>query len=448
MSMSSAVAHPSRTAAPTPLTPSHPQECLGCGQFQLVPALAPGQVARCIRCRTVLRRAVAHPLRRGLALYLTCLVLLAVVCGSTLIEVNTFGMARTATMFSGAIGFSQNGLWPLAAVVAFMTLGAPLLRLLLMTYALSLVCLGRRPTHLRAVLRWAERLGPWAMIEVFLVGVFVAYTELPGLIHVEVGTGLYALIALMLTMLASETVIDWQAVWEALDRTERSAAETTSGQQGRIPQGMLACECCRLVSRHEGEGEAECPRCGSRLEQRKPDSIARTWALVSTAAMMYVPANTLPVLAFDEMGSGSPHTIIGGARELLNAGMWPLAALVFLASIGVPTLKVVGLVVLLVTTQRRSPWQLRQRTLLYGIVRAIGRWSMIDIFMEAVLIGLVQFGSIVTITAGTGAIAFCGVVILTMFAAECFDPRLMWDAVDPAMASGPEAAQRRLGRAG
>jgi len=423
--MSGVIAGPVRNpVAEAALTPSCLHECPGCGQFQILQALAPGQVARCVRCGIVLRRAMSDPLRRGLALYLTSLVLLAILCGSALIDVNTFGMARSATVFSGPLGFSQNGLWPLSVVVGFMTLLAPLLRMVLMAYALTLLTLGRTRPHLAAVLRWAERLRPWAMIEVFLLGVFVAYTELPGLIHVEVGAGLYALIVLMLVLVASEMFVDRLAIWEALDRPERPAIRPAS-----FRPGVLACECCALVSQpQEVDGHAMCPRCGARLERRKPDSINRTWALVLTAVMLYVPANTLPVLAFDELGSGSPHTIMGGARELLDAGMWPLAALVFLASIGVPCLKLAGLVLLLVTTQRRSAWQLRERTRLYGIVRAIGRWSMIDIFMESVLIGLVQFGSVVTITAGTGAVAFCTVVILTMFAAESFDPRIMWDA--------------------
>jgi paraquat-inducible protein A len=182
------------------------------------------------------------------------------------------------------------------------------------------------------------------------------------------------------------------------------------------------------VSLSGTEEQPHCPRCGSRLEHRKPNSIARTWALVIAAAVLYIPANTLPVLAFIQLGSGSPHTILGGARELLVSGSWPLALLVFLASIGVPCLKLVSLVLLSVTTQSGSSWQLRPRTTLYRLVNTIGRWSMIDIFMASVLIALVQFGAVMTINPGIGAVAFAGVVILTILAAECFDPRLMWDA--------------------
>src|SRR4051794_19272642 len=148
--------HSGPATAHAAVTPSRAMGCPGCGQLQTLPALAPGEVARCVGCGTVLRRAVVDPIRRALALYLSSLVLLAILCSSALIEVNTFGMARSATVFSGPAGFGADGLWPLAAVVAFMTLLAPLLRILLMTYALMLLGAGRAPFHLRAVLRWAE----------------------------------------------------------------------------------------------------------------------------------------------------------------------------------------------------------------------------------------------------------------------------------------------------
>ena len=142
---------------------------------------------------------------------------------------------------------------------------------------------------------------------------------------------------------------------------------------------------------------------------------------------LYIPANIYPVLTVVQLGSGQPSTILGGVRELIDYGLWPLAALVFFASVAVPVLKLVGLTVLLITTQRRSRDHLRDRTVLYRIVDAIGRWSMIDIFMESILVALVQFGVIASVYPGAGAIAFAAVVILTMLAARGFDPRLMWD---------------------
>ena len=131
-----------------------------------------------------------------------------------------------------------------------------------------------------------------------------------------------------------------------------------------------------------------------------------------------------------QLGSGHPSTILGGVRELLTAGQWPLAAIVFVASVMVPLLKVAGLVILLTSVHVRRRGGLHDRTVLYRIVDVIGRWSMIDVFMASLLVALVQFGALVSVHGGVGAIAFASVVILTMFEARAFDPRLMWDVVE------------------
>jgi paraquat-inducible protein A len=170
-----------------------------------------------------------------------------------------------------------------------------------------------------------------------------------------------------------------------------------------------------------------CTRCGFRLRDRKPGSIQRTWALSIAALVLYIPANIYPVLTVVRIGAGQPSTIFGGVTELIEVGMWPLAALVFFASVAVPVLKLVGLGILLISTHIGTGRALHDRTVLYRIVDAIGRWSMIDIFMESILVALVQFGQLASVYPGPGAIAFAGVVILTMLAAHSFDPRLMWD---------------------
>ena len=151
------------------------------------------------------------------------------------------------------------------------------------------------------------------------------------------------------------------------------------------------------------------------------------------AIVLYIPANVYPVLTVVQLGSGQPSTILGGVEELLDSGMYPLAALVFFASIMVPLFKLLGLGSMLTATQLGRPGAgasilIRERTVLYHTVAWIGRWSMVDIFMESLLGALVQFGTLVTIEPGVGAIAFCAVVLLTIVAAESFDPRLMWDA--------------------
>jgi paraquat-inducible protein A len=202
------------------------------------------------------------------------------------------------------------------------------------------------------------------------------------------------------------------------------------------PQAV-GCHTCGLVGRPVAGGR--CRGCYGHLHARKPDSVARTWALLLAAAVLYIPANVYPVLSVIQLGAGEPSTILGGAKELLDSGMWPLAALVFFASVAVPMLKLVGLIILLLGVQHGWTGRLRGRTVLYRVVRWIGRWSMIDIFMESILVALVQFGGLVTIDPGWGAVAFAGVVVLTMFAAESFDPRLMWDAAgERSRLTGPD----------
>jgi paraquat-inducible protein A len=194
--------------------------------------------------------------------------------------------------------------------------------------------------------------------------------------------------------------------------------------------GFMLCHACRLLSRPHARAPASaCPRCGASLHLRKPDSIARTWAFLLAASILYVPANVLPIMHTDSVLGSQYDTIVSGVIFLWSTGSWPIAILIFFASVMVPLLKILGLVVLVVSVQRRSTWAPQQRTRLYRLVEFVGRWSMIDIFVVAILAALVQFQGLASIEAETGAVAFGAVVVLTMFAAEAFDPRLIWDPV-------------------
>jgi paraquat-inducible protein A len=192
--------------------------------------------------------------------------------------------------------------------------------------------------------------------------------------------------------------------------------------------GLLSCHVCGLVSKAPRMGgAAHCPRCSAKLHFRKPDSIARTWALLIAAGIMYVPANLLPMMETSSLFGSQDDTIMSGVVYLWHSGSWDLALIVFIASIMVPLLKLIALTLLLISVQRRSVWQPVQRTRLYRLVELVGRWSMLDIYVVTILAALVQIGSLATIKAGPAAMAFGAVVVLTMFAAMQFDPRLIWD---------------------
>lgn len=199
-----------------------------------------------------------------------------------------------------------------------------------------------------------------------------------------------------------------------------------------ISIGCATCHECgrlgRVPLRGFGHGfEAVCSRCGSPLHFRKPDSLQRTWAFLIAAAICYVPANLFPVMTVISLGQAESDTILSGAIYLLTHGMWPLALIVFIASICVPIAKIISLLTLLISVHRRSAWRPADRTRLYRITEAIGRWSMVDIYVVTILVALVRLGNLATIEAGWGAVFFGSVVVLTMIAAESFDPRLIWD---------------------
>ena len=195
--------------------------------------------------------------------------------------------------------------------------------------------------------------------------------------------------------------------------------------------GFLSCHTCHLLCREPstaGHHSMHCPRCGAALHRRKPNSLARTWALVLAAFIFYIPANLLPITKVTSLGIVQSDTIMSGVIYFIHSGMWPIALVIFVASVAVPLLKLLMLVFLLITVQRKSTWRQRDRTLMYRITEAVGRWSMVDIYVVTILVALVNLGALATIEAGPGAAFFAAVVVITMIAAMSFDPRLIWDA--------------------
>ena len=191
--------------------------------------------------------------------------------------------------------------------------------------------------------------------------------------------------------------------------------------------GLLVCLDCQATLHGTRAAHLRCPRCRARVHQRKPHSLALTTALVIAAAVLYVPANVLPVMTTREFLEDEPDTILSGVLVLLQSGSWPIAVLVFVASIVVPLLKILALAVLLYSAWRPSPGRRQQRSQLFRMVEFIGRWSMLDVYAISLLATLVQIQSFASIIVGWGAWAFGAVVVLTLLAARTFDERLLWD---------------------
>jgi paraquat-inducible protein A len=192
--------------------------------------------------------------------------------------------------------------------------------------------------------------------------------------------------------------------------------------------GLQSCETCGLLSRPEtGEDEGRCPRCDEELFFRKPGSIQRTWAFLIAAVICYVPANVLPVLTTVTAAGRDSDTILQGVVLLWSPTGWPLSLIVLFASIMIPSAKILALVYLLVSVQRGSIENNGQRVRLYRVVELIGRWSMVDVFVDTFTAALIQLQPLMSVEAAAGLPFFAAVVVLTMLAAESFDPRLIWD---------------------
>ena len=201
------------------------------------------------------------------------------------------------------------------------------------------------------------------------------------------------------------------------------------------PASLIGCHSCHLLCRTgtpAARGRAVCPRCGAALHRRKPNSVSRTWALVIAAFVFYLPANLLPMTHTTSLGHVQSDTIMSGVIYFVQSGSWPVALVIFVASIFVPLLKLLILSFLLISVQRRSNWRPVDRTRLYRLTETVGRWSMVDVYVVTILVALVNLGALANITPGPAAIYFAAVVVITMFAAMAFDPRLIWDAMESA----------------
>jgi paraquat-inducible protein A len=394
--------------------------CHGCGLIQRLLDVPHSGALSCARCGGTLRQVRRSSVLLCGALAALGLLLFAVAFNEPVANVMMQGgRFATTDLVTGPLHLEQGGAWLLTLAVVPTLLLVPMLKLL--TVAAMAIAVRERavPDWLRRAFAALPTLSQWAMVEVFLLGAMIALIRLRDWMAVDYGPALFALAGAALCSIGIDAAVDRSAFWSAvpLRASKRAPREGAS---------LIGCHGCDLLVReHEGE---DCPRCCSRLRARKPDSVRRTWALLGTATLLAVPANVWPVMTITKLGQGGASTIVGGSLELVEAGFWGLAALVFVASVVVPLVKLGALSFLLVSAQRGAKGRLELRTRLFRVVSLIGRWSMLDIFATMMLVTLARFGWLGNVRAEAGATAFCGVVILTMLASEAFDPRLMWDA--------------------
>ncbi len=361
-----------------------------------------------------------------------------------LMDLSVSGRTASTTIIGGAMEMWIRGEKITAILVAFCTVVAPAIHI----GAMLAVLMGARkypvPAWVGTLLRWSHHYAPWGMIEVMMLGIMVALIKIAELATVFPGLGMFAAGALVVLIPAITVSFDPQAVWKRIEWADGEPPPEPSSA-GPVPSvkspakksvfltgmrlGLVSCETCGLLSKPADIHEpGNCPRCGAQLEIRKHDTIQQSWAFLIAAFICYIPANILPVMVSQTLVGSEDDTILSGVVLLYKTGSWHLALIVLIASVVIPLAKIFAVGYLLVTVQRRSMKDQRDRMKLYRVVEFVGRWSMLDVFVVTFTVALIQLQPLMAIKPGTGVLFFAAVVVLTIIAAEKFEPRMIWDS--------------------
>ncbi|MDB5498074.1 MAG: paraquat-inducible protein [Phenylobacterium sp.] len=387
--------------------------CARCGAVQASP---PAPVQRCRVCRSELERRTGRSLNAALALSVATLLLLAPANLAPFLSASVLGAARVSRLISGPAELWREG-WPaLAALVALTVVITPILRFGLLAAALGALRLGRRDPWIGPVFRWADRLQPWAMADVALLALWIAYARLSATVPTRLGVGGACFVAVGLLSLFTRATLNKSEVWRRI-RAQRPWSRWRTG---------FGCAACGYLVPARAAGR-RCPRCAARLSPRKRESAGRAAALTLAGLMLYLPANLFPMATIPIGLEPSSYTVLEGVKDLFEARLFGLGLLVFTASFAVPLLKLGGLAWFLAAMAGRARGALRAKARLYGVVEEIGRWSMVDPLVIACFVPVMQFNAKLYGRAGPAATAFSAVVVLTMVATRVFDPRSLWD---------------------
>jgi paraquat-inducible protein A len=390
--------------------------CPDCGTAQRLPA-QDGGVVRCVTCRGLLRRSSGRSLSAALALSCAVLVLLIPANLATFLRTDVLAVSRASRLGSAATVMLSDG-WPWLAMVVFLFVVLfPFVRFGLLAAVLGSLERGEVPPWAGRAFRWSNRLQSWAMPDVFLLGLAVAYARLSDSIAVRIGPGAVTFIAAAILSLFVRAVMDKPDIWKRIASLPAPADLSTA----------LSCTDCELLVARAHEGRP-CPRCAATLRRRKPESLSRTVALTGAALLLYIPANLYPLATIPINYQPTTYTVLEGVIELAQAGLWDLALLVFCASFLIPFLKLAGLGWCVFSVLTRSRRHLVAKTRAYRVVEEIGRWSMVDPFVIGAFVPVVTYNAFIYGRAEPAAVPFTAVVVLTMISAKAFDPRLMWDA--------------------
>ncbi len=271
--------------------------------------------------------------------------------------------------------------------------------------------------------RWVVVIQPWLMVDVFLVGILVALVKMNSMADIQLGLSFWAFCAYVLLLLKTVSLLDRRWLWnQVVGQAPQHHIDLPPKQASQ--QGLIGCHFCGAT---HPDTAHHCSRCGHSIHTRHPKSLIATIAFLIAAVIMFIPANVFPIMHTTFIGGEEPSSIMEGVLLLWSLGSYPVAMVIFFASVVIPLAKILSLSWLCWQCAYPTERETLPKIKLYRITEIVGRWSMIDIFVVAVLTGLVQMGNLIAISPGPAVLSFAAVVILTMLAARSFDPRLLWD---------------------
>lgn len=374
------------------------EHCHECGLHVEVPELAEKQKALCPRCGYLFAAKHKNPIERTLIFSLTALVLLVISLSFDFLTFKTNGIERTITLLTSVNVLIDNHYAALAVVQVITIFVIPILVLCGLIYLSCCLHFHIKPPYEHFFQKGLSLLLPWNMAEIFIISVLVSLIKIIALADITLEPAFYVFILFSLFMLAALLHFD-QRIFTRYFQVHSADSDVENQHKSIV---------------------------GAASEIQTKNSIQRTWALLITSVLLYIPANVYPIMNTQLLGQEDPSTIIGGIILLWLHGSYPIAFIIFFASVFVPMSKIVVLAWLNYSVQQASPEKTQERIKLYRIAEFVGRWSMVDVFVVIVIVSLVQLGDTMKVLPGYAITAFCGVVVLTMLAAMSFDPKLIY----------------------
>jgi paraquat-inducible protein A len=395
----------------------------------------------CPRCLRRLHRRRPDSIRRTLVLSLTGLLLCLPANFTPLLTFTMPGTATSSSLFQSTLSMFEQGEYLVGILVVLTGLICPFMTLSLLFGVSAGLFLGWQQRWMKVFLHWYHHLTEWAMTDIYLIAVFITVIKMNHAAAIEYNLGFFCFIGLVAVTVAAQASLDLSLFWDRLDRSRTDErpmipVETTA-RTGR-EAGLLLCPSCHKIiplppadqreNQQKKQGKIGCPRCGESVHIRKENSIDRSWALIVTALLFTLPANLLPIMSVSSLGSVTESTIIDGIILFFQEGSYGIGLVILTASVLVPLFKIIGMSLILISIHNQWTTWLRHKALMFRFIQFVGRWSMLDIFVIALLCSLVRFGSLSTVDTAPAALYFSAVVLCTMFAAISFDPRLLWDS--------------------